>query len=64
MTEWQPIDTAPRDGTWVLVWGNGWRVTMAWYGQNPRINKSYWKADEELDDYDLADRQPLPEPPK
>lgn len=36
MTEWQPIDTAPLDGTEVDLWmtdeqGDGWRETDAWY---------------------------------
>ena len=69
MSEWQPIETAPRDGTWVLVCGNGWAVTTAWYAMNERVGKAYWKADTEWDDDYLADRlpthwMPLPEPPQ
>lgn len=68
-TDWQSIESAPKDGTWVLVCGGTWPVTMAWYALNSRINRAYWKMDDEWDDYDLADDQPthwmpLPEPPK
>lgn len=45
MSEWQPIETAPRDGTRVDLWlvdesGEGWREAGA-----------YWVADEKLDHY-------------
>ena len=68
---WQPIETAPKDGTWVLVWGplEAWSsVKAAWYAMNRRIGRAYWKMDGEWDDYELADNQPthwmpLPDPP-
>jgi hypothetical protein len=72
MSEWQPIETAPTDGTWVLVWGPSQRwssVMMAWFALNHRSGKAYWKDSTEWDDYELVDDQPthwmpLPEPPK
>ena len=68
LMDWQPIETAPKDGRWVLVCGGNWRVIMAWYALNPRIDRAYWKVSDEWDDYELADDQPthwmpLPEPP-
>jgi hypothetical protein len=69
--DWQPIATAPKDGTWVLVWGpsDTWSlVRLAWYAYNHRSGKAYWKLDGECDDYELAADQPthwmpLPPPP-
>jgi hypothetical protein len=36
-TDWQPIETAPRDGTPFLVWANGyeWPEVMRWFDYPP-----------------------------
>lgn len=41
MTDWQPIETAPLDGTVVDVWGDGRRwANLNWNDGNWR--HSYW----------------------
>lgn len=34
MSEWQPIETAPKDGTRVLLFRRGWAesVSVGWWG--------------------------------
>lgn len=29
MTEWQPIETAPVDNRYILIWSGGWRHPFA-----------------------------------
>lgn len=70
MMEWQPIETAPKDGTRVLVFD------AAWCGGKPMQSVSYWQWYERIDD---GSRQrcgswsgvtvathwmPLPDPPR
>ena len=58
MSDWQPIDTAPKDGTEVLLW---------WFRRH--VVGSYvaggW-TDESLGQYDVSPTHwmPLPEPPE
>lgn len=57
MTDWQPIETAPRDGTVIIVYAPGLFQTAAWID-------GYWTnaCESWLDD--VTHWMPLPEPPK
>lgn len=60
--EWQPIETAPKDGTAVLIAVPDYEVAIIanWYRYN---GLETWR-DEELDIYPTATHwQPLPTPP-
>jgi hypothetical protein len=40
------MDTAPRDGTWILVWRNGAPSIASWNAQKHHIRpKPYWASD-------------------
>ena len=62
MSEWQPIETAPKDGTRVLVYSS-WVVKATdiarWIGPPHNI----WKRDREGDVVKATHWMPLPDPP-
>jgi hypothetical protein len=73
MTEWQPIETAPRDGTSVLLFATQNPHDMVDY-KGAQVLSGYWC---QLDEawcstgstwtgpfYDPTHWMPLPEPPK
>lgn len=47
MNKWQPIDTAPKDGSAIIVWPSTWkRVTSCaqWYDDRyAKTPRPYWK---------------------
>lgn len=60
MGEWQPIETAPKDRTRLLLWGGNYCWLGFWNGRS-------WSWDN--GDYydclrDVTHWMPLPEPPK
>ena len=58
MTNWQPLETAPRDGTHILLYYEG-SVYTAWYED---FDESYWHIDSPCDNFwfGICD----PNPPK
>ena len=61
VSEWQKIETAPKDGTDVLVYGpTCWRVTICrWHERD-----EWWETGTDFITYnDLTHWMPLPEPP-
>jgi len=58
---WQPIETAPRDGTAVLVYDDGFFQTAAWY---VGLRRAGWTnaADSWLGD--VTHWMPIPDGPK
>lgn len=79
MSEWQPIETAPKDGTWVLLYFDGWDRPDVYEGQ-PTIYAGQWSTENHwresgdwyVDWHDLTQYHigppthwmPLPDPPK
>ena len=56
--KWQPIETAPKDGSLVDMWHkNGFRVVETWW-----TDDKCWAC--VMDDSDFTHWMPLPEPPK
>jgi hypothetical protein len=72
---WQPIETAPKDGTHVLVypptWNNKKASIAAWSDDNCAKNpRPFWKRDDDLGQVsrsrscETTHWMPMPEPPK
>ena len=79
MSEWQPIETAPKDGTWVLVYSaeairdedGGRKIAVAQYTDDLNGRKGVWHWQFAWYDggyYGWVDNvthwMPLPEAPK
>lgn len=71
MSEWMPIETAPKDGTPILVWGAGesrareadWQED--WYGDESKPGWMIANCDEEYGYYVNATHwMHLPSPPE
>ena len=54
LTDHRPITTAPRDGTWVMVWPRGragrrakWDIALGWVDESgyPIKNPAYWRPE-------------------
>ena len=71
--KWKPIETAPKDGSIIPVWRQGWgnwclccwktnpRIVSAHKdGQVPEMLEDYWGDPDEMDDYYFADNNNQP----
>lgn len=60
MSEWQPIETAPKDD-WILVWGPGSLVRDAcWFSHN---GLEGWTEGDGVLTIKITHWMPLPKPP-
>jgi hypothetical protein len=68
MNNWQPIETAPKDGSYVIVGKSTWRISwQASWGEHSLAKTTYgWsRFNSQGQDFLLPTHwQPLPEPPK
>lgn len=66
MSEWQPIETAPMNGTWVMIYcPGGIGVAVAAY---MTLDIDWWHIDNGKDEYPVRGPapthwMPLPDPP-
>ena len=64
MGEWQPIETAPKDGTRVLVVERGTVSIADWFDGNGWEPGACWWATDSGSLRDVTHWMPLPEPPR
>jgi len=58
-TNWQSIDTAPKDGSRVFAWHEKWDVPgFVRWALNPRTNTEFWNDALEWDAYELEQEPP------
>ena len=66
---WQPIDAAPKDGTNILAWRDGWsQPCFLNWRTNTRTHTAFWNDRDEEDAYWLEQEPPthwlpMPSPP-
>lgn len=71
MKDWQPIETAPKDGTVIDVWvkdlkkndGSGQRRTHVWWSKNADRWSDDWLHVPRMFGVKPTHWMPLPEPP-
>lgn len=57
MDDWQPIETAPKDGEIVDLWHRVYgRITDTWWDDGGWVPAADWQSD-------ITHWKPLPEPP-
>lgn len=61
--EWQPIETAPKDGTWVLCWNKWDGIIVLRHTSRSRAGRYSWRGDTGFW-YVPTHWMPLPEPPE
>ena len=57
--EWQPIETAPRDGTELLLYQQEAGIQVSWWGHDPDNQDTGWVGSVP----EPTHWMPLPEPP-
>lgn len=73
--EWQPIETAPKDGTQVLLCDGMWGPWVGWWGTHDGAPDNWWfvdlalpKTPDNLNSWVVGHGpthwMPLPDPPK
>ena len=61
--EWQPIETAPKDGTPILIWDGEIQYVCAWVQRTPGDWRWFEFDGEFYHSYKPTHWMPLPEPP-
>lgn len=64
MSEWQPIETAPKDGTEVLGFSDMENIGAGYYFDFILFWKGKWRTSSFLEEVYVTHWMPLPEPPK
>lgn len=66
MKDWQPIETAPRDGTYILAWFSIHEHQVVAFYTYTQLGKGRWETKDGWSDFDSEPTHwmPLPEPPK
>lgn len=47
-SRWQPIETAPKDGTRILLFWPSWTYEVQHYGDRPEISIGWWTTNSRL----------------
>ena len=69
MSEWQPIETAPKDGTLILAWDGCQHDICEWWDgsisgvRGPSERDAGWWIDNDRGEMKPTHWQPLPDPP-
>ena len=64
MSEWRPIETAPKDGTQLLLCVGGWRFIGWWGQQYGNLYPPSWCEGERGENLQPTHWMPLPDAPE